>query len=85
MANEEVPAYIGRCKCGAIKFTTVDKPEYAKENAKEIAKCIRDGLTIERVTVGDVRTMDWGDCTCSDGKEPASENLFPDFGYSDGD
>ncbi len=36
MANEEVPAYIGRCKCGAIRFTCVDKAEYAKDNAKEI-------------------------------------------------
>ena len=67
MANEEVPAYIGRCKCGAIRFTCVDKPEYAKDNAKEIAKCIRNGLAIERVTVGYVRTTDWGECTCKSG------------------
>ena len=84
MANEEVPAYIGRCKCGAIRFTTVDKPEYAKDNAKEIAKCIRAGLIIERVTVGYVRATPWGDCTCckkATEKECRKQqgNLFPEM------
>lgn len=65
MANEEVPAYIARCKCGAIIMATVDKPELSEDNAKEIAACIRQGYVIERTTVGHVREMDWMDCTCN--------------------
>jgi len=64
MANEDVPAYIGRCKCGAIRFATVDVPEYRESNADYIAQCIRDGLRIEPVTVGYVRKMGLNDCTC---------------------
>jgi hypothetical protein len=63
MANEEFPAYIARCKCGAIIMATVDVPEHAAEVAKEIAKCVREGYAIERVTVGYVR-QNWSDCTC---------------------
>jgi hypothetical protein len=32
-------------------FITVDLPDRAKDNAKEIAKAMRKGATIERVTV----------------------------------
>ena len=32
-------------------FITVDKPEYAKETAKDVAKMIKQGAVIERVTV----------------------------------
>jgi len=64
MANEEVPAYIGRCKCGAIRFVTVDLPEYRNRTADDVAECIRDGLKIEPVTVGYVRKHGLGDCAC---------------------
>lgn len=37
-------------KTGYVMIT-VDAPDYAKDNAKEIAKVIRQGGTIERVTV----------------------------------
>ena len=50
-------AYIGRCRCGcgAIPFACVDKPEWAKDTAKSIAQAIRDGYTIERVPLSEVR------------------------------
>lgn len=53
------PAYIGRRPCGCIGFAAVDIPELAKDNANEIAACIRDGWTVEHVTVGYVREH-WG-------------------------
>lgn len=53
------PAYIGRAPCGCIRFACVDEPVHAKDNAKEIAKLIRDGWTVERVTVQFVRD-NWG-------------------------
>lgn len=36
---------------GVVVCVTVDRPELAKDNAREIAKWMRDGLTIERVPV----------------------------------
>ena len=35
----------------------VDKPEYQKDNAKLIGQWMRDGLTIERMGVVEVRTV----------------------------
>jgi hypothetical protein len=57
--REQAPAYIGRRPCGCIGFATVDDPKYAKDNAKEIAKVIKLGWTVERVTVQFVRE-NWG-------------------------
>ena len=61
--SAEPMSYIARCKCGAIVMATVDKPEHAKDTAREVAECIADGLTIERVTCQCVRD-NWSDCTC---------------------
>ncbi len=62
MKREEYPAYIGRKTCGCVVFAMVDDPEHKKETAKEIAKCIRQGLTIERMTVKEVRELEMFGC-----------------------
>ena len=59
MSNADHPAYIGRSPCGCITFATVDMPEHKRTVAKEVAQAMRDGLTIERVTVQFVRE-NWG-------------------------
>jgi hypothetical protein len=41
----------------------MDEPAYQKDNAREIARWIRDGLTIERLDVDAVRTY-LHSCTC---------------------
>lgn len=58
----DFPAYIARCKCGcgAIVFAAVDDPRHADDVARDVAECIRDGYTIERSTVGVVRTEPFG-------------------------
>lgn len=61
--NEQVYSYIGRCKCGQVVAATVDTPEYQRENAKEVGKWMRAGLTIERHPVEYVREH-FGICTC---------------------
>ena len=48
-------AYLARAACGCTKVATIDRPEMADLNAEMIAECIRDGLTVERVTVEYVR------------------------------
>lgn len=49
--DKQVMAYIGRKPCGCVTCITVDIPDMQKENAKEIAKWIRRGYTVEHVTV----------------------------------
>jgi NADPH:quinone reductase-like Zn-dependent oxidoreductase len=47
--------YVGIKNCGCMVAAMVDNPEHKKDTAKEIAKWIREGLTIERVTAEYVR------------------------------
>ena len=55
---EEVMTYRGICQHGKVRFMAVDEPDMAKENAHEVAKLIRAGFTIDRVTVEVARKSD---------------------------
>lgn len=48
--------YVGRNPCGCIAFLVVDEPTHAKPVAREVARGIREGMTIERVATEWVRT-----------------------------
>ena len=48
-------SYIGRKKCGCIVAAVVDDEDSKKATAKVVAKWIREGLAIERVSVEYVR------------------------------
>jgi hypothetical protein len=52
--RELTPAYISLCKCGCggIIMAAVDRPEYAKDVAQDVAEAIREGYKVEHVTVG---------------------------------
>ena len=41
--------------CGCIRFVTTDEPEYAKDNAKEIAKLLKRGYRVENITVAEFK------------------------------
>lgn len=60
--KNDMPAYIARCRCGCggLVFVVVDDPEHAADTANEVAKCIKDGYTVERATVGFVRSQPFG-------------------------
>jgi hypothetical protein len=53
-----VMAYRASCTHGKVRVLMVDEPQFAKDNAKEIASCIKGGLTIDRVTVEEARKSD---------------------------
>ncbi len=53
-------AYVARDSHGCILFAAVDTPDMARDNAKEIAACIRKGLTVERVSLDVVRSTPFG-------------------------
>lgn len=56
---EEYQTYIARKPCGCLSMAVVDMPQYAKATAREVAKAIRLGETVERVPTELVRTMAW--------------------------
>jgi hypothetical protein len=52
-------AYVAYCKCGKLIFAAVDSPDHGKDNAKDIAKFVRDGFPVNRITCESVRAGEW--------------------------
>lgn len=52
---EQTWSYIARDDKSVVVCAAVDRPEWAKDTAKEVAKWLRQGLVIERVPVEWVR------------------------------
>lgn len=48
-------AYLGICSHGKARAIYIDKPEYRKALAREIADWVRSGLTIQYVSVDEGR------------------------------
>ena len=59
---EQHSCFVGIAECGHIQAASVDTPERRKENAREVAKWIRSGLRIEKMTSAEVRAGNWCDC-----------------------
>lgn len=54
-------AYVARIKeCGCVVAASVDEPAYASDTAKFVAREIREGFNVDRVTVGEARALPWG-------------------------
>lgn len=68
-------AYIARKSCGCIVAAAVDMPEHRKHVAKEIAKWIKDGLILERVTCQYVRD-NMKKCKHGDKKQPLKQEVM---------
>lgn len=75
--EEQTPSYIARCpNCNGMVMAIVDLPEMKREVANETAKCIRQGYTIERVTVLYVRE-NWKTCECLKAKRKPQRKIIP--------
>ena len=48
------------CGCGHIVMAAVDNPEFRKDTAKEVGKCIKAGLLIGSMQVSEVRKLPFG-------------------------
>ena len=69
MTNEQqARCFIGLCKCGGIVFASVDEPQYAKDNAKEVGALIRRGFSVTTESVDVARKGRW----CRSSKEHMS-------------
>ena len=56
-------AYIARCsKCNGMVAAMMDDPNHKQDTAKEVAKCLRAGYVIGRVTNKAVREHRWCNC-----------------------
>lgn len=60
-------AYVGKKPCGCVTFAAVISERSRDLAAKESAKAIRRGETVERVTVEAVRSMEF---RCADHRTP---------------
>ena len=63
VVSEQVYAYVGIKPCGHANAAAVDRPEFKKENAKHVARMLREGWTVERWPIERVRT-DLHFCKC---------------------
>lgn len=68
--TDDSMAYIGRAPCGCLRLAMVDKPSRSPLIAREVARAIRDGLTVERVTCEFVRTTPWTVPGCTEHARP---------------
>jgi len=50
-------AYVARCSCGGLVMATTY--HHPRDAATSVAECIRDGYSIETMTIEDVRQIDW--------------------------
>jgi hypothetical protein len=48
--SSEGMAYVGRRPCGCCEMAVADIREHPRDTAKEVAKAVRRGLSVERVT-----------------------------------
>ncbi len=71
-----VPVFAAMCTCGGWVGVAVDEAQYAKENAKAVAKWMRDGYRIDKITVNDVRTGKVQMCECERRSNKRSITLF---------
>lgn len=67
-SRDQQMCYVGIKACGCCTAVAVDRPEFAKDTAKTVAKWMRDGLTVERQTVAWAREHLF---TCEHGKTKA--------------
>lgn len=66
--SEDTMCYIAVAPCcGNVVMAVVEIQENRKLAAREVAKAIRDGLEVTRITVAEVRRLpNFRRCTCHD-------------------
>jgi hypothetical protein len=52
-------AYIAKAPCGCLRMAVVDDPAHKQRTAREVAKAVKNGEAVERVTCEHVRTTPW--------------------------
>lgn len=69
LPDSEVWCYVGRMPCcGNIVAVTVDKETLKAYTAREIGKWVRQGMSVERVTLETVHGLKIRRCECKKAK-----------------
>ena len=50
-------AYVAKCSCGGMVMATTN--DHPKDASKEVAKCIKEGFSIETMSIEEVRKQPW--------------------------
>jgi hypothetical protein len=60
--SDPTHGYFARCKCGCGRVVAahVDRDEHKKDVARFTNKLIKDGYAVERGTIEEIRSMEWG-------------------------
>lgn len=67
--DSEVMCYVGRKPCcGHLVAVTVDHPDSKNRNAREVGNWIRQGMSVERVTLETVHGLKFQRCECKKAK-----------------
>jgi hypothetical protein len=67
------PCFAAMCQCGGWVGVTVDVPEHARDNAKEVARWMRAGFRIDKITVQSVRDGSSRMCECNREKKKTAK------------
>lgn len=63
MSDKIINTYIAKVKeCGCVVAACVDRPEYAKSTAKDVADWIKRGLVVERIQISESNPLSIGRC-----------------------
>ena len=54
-------AYMAKCCCGGMVMVCLDIPAHKKDTAQQVARCIKKGYEISRITVEEARVTSF--CT----------------------
>ncbi|MBA4420254.1 MAG: hypothetical protein C0391_03830 [Anaerolinea sp.] len=71
--REMIPSYIAREKCGCVVGAVVDDPDHPQRTKEGLLEFVKDGLIIERVTVGWVREHGLEQCVVHSTMETEEE------------
>lgn len=63
-------AYAGRCKCGQVVGVIALNDRHREDIADTLAEWVRDGLTIEQMSVSEAREA-FGTCRCNESPHQA--------------
>lgn len=80
----EPMAYVGLCPHGRLRFAVVDEPDRRRDVAKDVARAMRQGLTIVRWTCEEVRNADWRCAPCESKKARRKRHRQTELGFAEG-
>ena len=58
--KDDAMCYVATATCGCTVAVTVDTPGHSRLTASDVSAFIRDGLSVDRMTVGEFKAKPFG-------------------------